>query len=336
MAEDFVGIEIATTVVLASIVLSGILIGIGRAFSYKKIENFGVEELLQSIVNAAIIGSFGAIIFLISTVATGVTEKSCTKGDVVAQLSCTLREVNVSVFSLFQEIIKSLNILGYYQSLKIDFSTFSIIPFSNLFALSAILSAHALSLQLEMMLLEFNVQILAFIAQNVLLLLFPIGLTFRTFFATRKIGGFLIALSIALIIFYPSFVLIFPNPKQDVMIAAGYASNFTNNTKYATVPIVDLNNNYALAGKLDMMSGRCDNAANSSHCYNLTGNSTNYSAEFSQDLTLLIQTTGNSITKVFLYSAFAPLFSLILTIIFVRELAGILGGEIGLNTFRDL
>ena len=48
MADTFAGMQIAVIVVTASIVLSGILIGVGRAFSYKRIENFGVEEFFAS------------------------------------------------------------------------------------------------------------------------------------------------------------------------------------------------------------------------------------------------------------------------------------------------
>lgn len=336
MAEDFVGMEIATTVVLASIILSGILIGVGRAFSYRKIEHFGVEELFQSIVNAAIIGSFLAIIALISTVATGVTVESCTTGDVLAQLSCTLTNLKTSIFSLFQETVKTLSILSYYQTLKLDFNAFSITPFSNLSSITSIITAHIFSLQFLLMLLEFNTQILSFISQNALGLLFPVGLVLRTFFATRKVGGFLIALSIALVIFYPSFILIFPNPQQDVESAVNYTKNFTNNTVYAAVPVIDLNNNYALAAKIDMMSGRCNLPANTSNCLNLSNVNETYVSEFMDDVTVLTQSTGNSISKVFLYSVFAPLFSLIITIVFVKELASILGGEIGLSTIKDL
>ena len=65
MAEDFVGMNIAILVVSASIVLSGILIGVGRGLGYKKLEHFGIVELIQSMINAAIIGSFATIISLI-------------------------------------------------------------------------------------------------------------------------------------------------------------------------------------------------------------------------------------------------------------------------------
>ena len=47
MADDFIGMGMAVIVVTASIVLAGILIGVGRAFGYKKVEHFGINELIQ-------------------------------------------------------------------------------------------------------------------------------------------------------------------------------------------------------------------------------------------------------------------------------------------------
>jgi hypothetical protein len=317
MADDFIGMGMAVIVVTASIVLAGILIGVGRAFGYKKVEHFGINELIQSIINAAIIGSFAAIVTLVSTVAGDIAEKTCTTGDVISQLSCTLTSLNSDIFILFQEVVKTLSILGYYQALTLDFTAFSITPFTNLAATSNILSAHVLIIQLLMILVQLNVQILSFISNNALALLFPVGLVLRTFFATRKVGGFLVALALGLVLFYPTFIMIFPNPKEDVKTAIGYAGNITNNTLYATIPVVDLNNNYALAGKIDMMSGRCDNPVNTSHCYNLTNGNSTYKADFSGELTLLTQSSGNSIAKMFLYSVLAPLFSLLVTIVFV-------------------
>jgi hypothetical protein len=358
MAGEFPGVEIAVIIVTASIVLAGILIGIGKALSYKRIESFGVEELLQSIVNAAIIGSFAAITDLVGVVSSTIVSPTCSEGTVVEQLLCNLEFLNAGLYDMFQELVQILNILGYYQTIALDFGAFAISPFANLSGVSTVLSTQLLSMNLIMILVGLNIQVAEFIGANALGLLFPVGLVLRTVFATRKVGGFLIALSIGLFLFYPTFVLIFPDPQADIDYSAGIMANFSNNTFYQTIPVVELNDNYAIAGKLDLMSGKCfdANLSNSTLCNqtlidqgfrvnisnvtNITVWDTvippNMSTDFSGDLTMISQSNSIAMSKALLYSVVAPIFSLIITIVFVKELASLLGSEIGLSTIASI
>ncbi|MBI5227346.1 hypothetical protein HY988_02045 [Candidatus Micrarchaeota archaeon] len=365
MAEDFVGMSVAIVVVTASIILAGIILGVGRAFGYKKIEHFGIEEIIQSIINAAIIGSFAAIIALVGGVSSALVTSACAPGTSVEQLLCALGNANSSLFLSFMQLTKTLNLLGYYQTISLNFGSFSIAPFTNLSSVSGALSLQLLAFNLLNILFGLNFQIATFIKQSALSILFPVGLVLRTFFATRRVGGFLIALALGLYLFYPTFILIFPDPQPELNSSSILMQNFTNSSFYAAIPIVDLNSNYAIAGKLDIMSGRCQqNLSNSSFCPNVTqsffgnstllingtnstnpgngSNSTNVSVippfvpDFNGDITMLSQANSNAISKSILYAIFAPLFSLAITFIFVKELGSILGGEIGIKTFSAL
>lgn len=333
MAE-FVGMSVAVIIVTASIVLAGIIIGVGRAFGYKRLENFGVDELSQSVINAAIIGGLASLIALISGVSASLVTDQCGNGDAPAHLSCSLTNLKETLFDLFSHTIKTLDIVGYFQSLTLEFNAFSIAPFENLSSVSNILSMQVFSMQLLILLLELNVQILNFVEQNALLLILPLGLVFRTLFITRRAGGFLIALAIGLYLFYPAFILIFPNPEPVVQNTTAQLMNFTGNSNYATIPIIDLNDNYAIGGKLDLMSGRClSNSTNSSMCAGLITNSSSTSADFTGDLTVISQSNSDAISRVLFYSVLAPLLSLLVTIVFVKEVGEVLGSEIGLSTF---
>ena len=345
MTEQYIGMSIAVIVVTASIVLAGIVIGVGRAFGYRRLENFGVEELVQSVINAAVIGGIASVIALISSISASVVTEKCGIGDAPAQLSCMLTGVQSALFSLFQESIKALDILGYYQSLVLDFTAFSIQPFANLSSISNVLASQVFMMQLLTILIGLNIHMLEFVTQNALALLFPIGLVLRTFFVSRKAGGFIIALAIGLYLFYPSFILIFPNPEYELLNATVRLENFTNNSLYATIPVIDLNSNYAIAGKLDMMSGRCGastsgtNITNSScaaYASNYTANMANLSADFTGDLTMISQSNSGAISKTLLYSAIAPLLSLLVTLVFVKEAGELLGSEIGISTFSAI
>jgi hypothetical protein len=61
-----------------------------------------------------------------------------------------------------------------------------------------------------------------------------------------------------------------------------------------------------------------------------------YSADFSNDLTMIVQSAKVALSKSLLYAVVAPLFSLIVTIVFVKELASLLGSEIGLRTIASI
>jgi len=337
MADQFIGMSVAVIIVTASIAFAGILIGVGRAFGYRRLEGFGIEELVQSVINAAIIGGLASVIALISGVSTSLVSASCGTGDAPAQLSCTLSGVKAAMFGMFQEAVKAANLLGYYQSLSLNFGAFSIQPFTNLSAMSNILAGQLFTMQLLLMLLELNIQMLNFVAQNSLMLLLPAGLVLRTLFATRKAGGFMIGLAIGLYLFYPALVLVFPDPSSALANSTSLMANFTGNSLYATVPVVDLNGNYAIGGKLDLMSGRCTaNAPNSSACSNVTAGMASGSADFSGDLTAVTQSNSNSIAKTLLYSVVAPLLSLLVTMVFVKEVGQLLGSEIGLTAFSAI
>jgi len=337
MADQYIGMSIAVVVVTASIALAGILIGVGRAFGYRRLESFGVEELVQSVINAALIGGLASVIALISGISASLAISQCGTGDAPLQLACSFSSLKTALFGMFQETLKATELLGYYQSLALHFTAFSIAPFTNLSSVSNILSGQLFLMQALLMLVELNIQMLNFVGQNALLLLLPVGLVLRTFFATRKAGGFLVALAIGMYLFYPALVLVFPNPSESVANATAVVGDFTGNGLYATAPVIDLNDNYAIAGKLDVMSGRCSgNISNASACANATANISAASTDFTGDLALITQSNSDSLAKVLFYSVVAPLLSFLVTIVFVKEAGELLGAEIGLSVISNI
>jgi hypothetical protein len=257
--------------------------------------------------------------------------------DAVAKLSCITQSLADSAFLMLGEAIRALNIIGYYQTLNLDFGVLQVQPLANLAGASGILSSQAFALQIILILLGLQLQILQFISQNAIALIFPLGLAFRSFFATRRVGGFLVALAVALFIFYPVFVFIFPNPQTDVVAATGQLANFTNRSDYATVPVLDLNSNLAVAQKIDSMSGVAyiintseDNSTN-------TTIKVSTGVDFTSDITKIIQQNSIVISKMLMFSVIAPLFSLAISMLFIKELGNILGGEmISVSVFRNI
>lgn len=317
---EIIGMQLAVTVVTISIILSGIAIGIGRGFGYKRVEVFGVEELFQSVVNAAIVGAIAVIVEAIKSISASITSQACSTGDLISELGCSLEKLAGSAYVLMNETVTATNTIGYYQSMVLDFGSFSIQPFASLSNTVSILSSQALTLNFALMLINLNAQIVSFFAQNALALFLPIGLILRSFFATRRVGGFLIGIAIGLYVFYPAFIVAFPTPDLQGAITA--VQTFNANPFYTTVPILDLNGNNAIAAKMDNMSAS----------WRINNSNYTYTADFSGDITLIAQSNANAIAKILLYSVIAPIFAIIITIVFIKEMTSVLGGEIQFRT----
>ncbi|MEW5996808.1 MAG: hypothetical protein AB1657_04405 [Candidatus Micrarchaeota archaeon] len=301
MAAD---LTLAGIVVSLSIILSGILMGLGRTLNSKRLEHFGTEELIQSVINAALVGAYTAIVAAATEISRGIiTEGACTAGDAIENLQCIFSSLSSEIFALLAQAVSLHQMVSYYQTINLEFSTFSIQPMSGLSSIASVLQSQILTLQALLTVSQFQVQVLGFFAPQLLTFFLPVGLIFRSFFSTRRLGGFLIALSIGVYLFYPAFILIFPVPELNVTTAN--LTNVTNSTLYRTTPILDLNDNYAIAGKLDNMT---------------TG-------DFTGDLTLAAQRISESISSLSLFVLLAPLFSLIVTAIFIKEVTEIFGGE---------
>lgn len=321
MVELTETLRLATIVVTISIILSGIALGLGRSLGYRNVENFGKEELGQSIINAALLGVAAAIVETTKSISADAVKntvcQTAVSDDAISKISCLQQNLGSGLFGLIQENIKTLNIVGYYQTLNLNFGSFSIQPFINLAGISSTLQAQLLALENILIIINLNAHFVDFVSQNALGVIFALGLIFRALFATRKLGGFLIALSIGLFVFYPVFIMIFPTPYPEVQNATASLATFNNNADYALVPIVDLNGNNAIAQKLDSLAGRTGNETNSTATADLSG-----------ELTMIIGSNATAISKALLYSVIAPIFSLIITVVFIKELTNILGGEI--------
>lgn len=306
-------LTIAGTVVALSIVFSGLLIGIGRAMASHKIEYFGREELVQAIINAALVGAYATITLAATEISKEMAgESACGAGDALENLQCVYGGISANTYGLLLETINLHNIVGYYQSLTLTLSEVSIQPLAYLSSISTILDGQILITQQLLVLSETHIQLLSFFGPQLLTFFFPLGLIFRAFFSTRKLGGFLIALSIGLYLLYPSLVLVFPQP--DFNESSVFLEGVNSNPAYSTIPIIDLNNNSVVADKLDGMTS-------------ITNTTNSTATDFTGDLTESVQHVSSITSSLIIFVLLAPLFSLVITLIFIKEVTDIFGGE---------
>ena len=81
---------------------------------------------------------------------------------------------------------------------------------------------------------------------------------------------------------------------------------------------MDLNDNYAIAEKIDILSTR-------------TPNNLNETVDLTGDLTLIAQGNARAMGRLWVYLLFGPMVSLLVLLVLVKELTAALSAEIGFS-----
>lgn len=308
--------ELALQIVTLMLALAGIVFGIGVAINSSKLKRFGAEEIAQGIVNAAILGASVSIISLISLSASSFfPDMACgNSNESISWVSCRFSNLSYNVTNVMQKTVRFAHYVGYYQSIVLKFdNALSIQPLQGLYtALSSVYTSYSL-LGVSNSIIGVNLFVFASIASISMAYLFPIGLILRSFFATRRLGAFLIAVSFGLFVVLPIFILPFAPPTDAINDTNTRLNEFINNIDYVTIPIIDLNTNAAISQKIDNLS-----------LYNET------SPGFIGDVNVIVSSLSYLAGQVLSYVIFIPLFSIIITVVFVKELTAIVGSEIGI------
>ena len=261
---DGAGFEIAIVAATISVLLGGILFGVGLGFSLRRIRIIGAEEIAQGMISAAMVGALFAFTLLLdSTVATLVPETSlppCQKianpsSSPFAFYSCHLSYTEQSLRELSTSLGRSANIAGHVSSLRISSGALSAQPFFALESASKSLSFDSdLARQLSALAYA-ELSLADFVRTSALAVFLPAGLLLRTFFATRKIGAAAMALAISAYAFYPMFFLYsFSVSKSQAAISEAQSLSDEFNKEFASLPLLDLDATSAVRDKVDEMS----------------------------------------------------------------------------------
>ena len=205
--------SLAYSLAIISIVLAGIALGLGRAFSSRKLWAWGTEEFGQAILNVALltvlVSAVGFSGGIVTDLLPGGMYSGCAPGlpaDTHAAMNLTLCSLQ-NASSLGQTASSALLVqsykLGLLASLNMNLNVVSAQPYQALAWPAKTFAEWAQQLGGLEALIEANRQFLAMIATQGFALFLPAGLLFRLFFATRKLGGALMAGAIAFYVVYP-------------------------------------------------------------------------------------------------------------------------------------
>jgi hypothetical protein len=223
--------------------LAGIAIGLGAAFRSRRLRMFGQEELLQSIINAAILGSLAAIVLAIDSVslsALPVQAQGCELPGAVGQAQCSFSRLQSELFELGASASNAAYITGFVSSMTLDLGSIKVSQFSGLAPSVASFGSISQHSYLLSTLAGISIMLLGFASESAMIVLLPSGLLLRSLFITRKLGGAIMAIAISSYVFYPIATLAAFGSQIWPALSDANASYLGFSAKYASIPATDL------------------------------------------------------------------------------------------------
>lgn len=314
--------NIAIAVIVISIILSGIAIGIGKALRSKRVELFGKEELIQSMINSALVGGLFLITTTIDKALLSLTPEmpseicpSLREGvsSAAGYVECNLMGIGDKLYSINDLLLHSNYIISFISKIELNIAIVSAQPFFVLESITQTINLFLQTLYILSSILSLQITFMAFILSSAFPVLLPIGLILRCFFATRKIGGAIMAIAIGLYVVYPlMFIAAFDPASYTEKSMLGVSQTLTSfNNRYSSVPLIDIGEGNIIREKINELSNN----------------------DFMGEVNALLGTIPPLISDLSFVLLLIPLLSTVITIIFVLEFAALLGSEITFGRF---
>ena len=333
--------DISVGIIAIMLAVSGIVLGLGYATDDKRLKEFGRDELLQSLINGAIVGflfvafsSSGFFTLLVNTLANSQPiTASCPAFMNVNYAICFAYNylVGISPVSINGASYPSLMdvSLPLLVGLSVSYTTLSLISslqFSiGILSISLTGMLSPLLTQLSYLInaltfaitgIEAQAILLEFIAITAVPVLLPVGITLRALYFTRRLGGAIIAITIGLFAVFP----------LTYVLNAELTSSYFNATNAATTDslVSSLSNmKGSMMGTVSGISVAQNSTARGDILSSLSGTISGLvgGAE------ALFEELASAVAFLIIDIFFLPVFSLILTAISIKEFARLLGSE---------
>ncbi len=339
-----IGYNIAVSVISIMLSIGGMVWGLGYATDNLKLKSFGRDEIIQSCINGAIVGSL--FLFLSpGGLGTGIINGLVSSSNVT--VSCTgYLSSNYAICFANNYLVGlapvTINNNGYPSLL--DSSLELLVPVSTIYAILGFISSSQVSLgvisfafttlltpllsQMNFIIEALTFAIIGIYTQSALLnviaivavpLLLPIGIVLRTFYPTRRLGGTMIAIAIGLFVVFPLTYLL------DAQITVNYSSSIN----IADLNSFQLQSQSAQNSVLSISTGTITSNSLGGILQVITGTLGGLISSFTPLLNEIVSWLAILIVEVF----FFPVFSIMLTITSIRELAKVFGSEVSLGRF---
>ncbi len=341
----FSGFQIGIATVSIMLAISGIILGVGYAANDRKLKEIGTAEIYQSVINGVLLGSLllafaqGGIITQLISQLTGNAGLSYSCPGFMASNSAICFAYNYlagssnftllgkSYTPLLSEVVGLLLILfglntglGTIAGLSINlvvanisFSSVIMPLLKEIQYIIGILSTVAIGISMQSIILQF-------ISVTALTAILPLGLILRAFYATRKLGGFLMAVSLGMYVVFPLSYLF------NAILISTYNSGFSaDQLVQATSSLSGIQNSY-------FQQATRNQTAENSLGSEISGAVSSILNTLSIPITALLAFLSSLIIQVFVL----PAFSLVLTVVSIKEFSEVLGSEAFFGRFDML
>ncbi|MCX8197470.1 MAG: hypothetical protein N3G80_04115 [Candidatus Micrarchaeota archaeon] len=256
--------DIAIIAATISILLGGILFGVGLGFGVRRLRLLGAEEIAQGIISAAMLGAIISFAALLSSATSSIVPAhnipQCAQvekptSSPFSYYACFLSAYSSSFNRLAIHISRSSEIAGMVGTLNIKIAETSFAPFFALSSYSQQLSSLAFEMHSLSALAILELEVAFAIKDSALAFFLPAGLILRSFFATRKLGAAVMAIAVSAYLVYPLlFLHAFQSSK--VLDASKEALEYTErfNQTFASIPLLDFDSPGQVKAKIGQMA----------------------------------------------------------------------------------
>ncbi len=325
---------------LLAVLISAFLVSLaymtGSIFSNQMLIAWAKNELYQVMASAFILGCFIGILFMVQAGIAGELEDAgvpCAGTDCHILLANRYLEVMYDDSAIMaRSIIRVNSVLMFFRHFGVTAELLVQPYFGIVLSPAAGLGIPAESLKNTMdvlikimMLIKAQQIALGLIKDGLFPVLLVMGLVFRTFFFTRKLGGLLIAVAVGMYLVYPLVFVLAHNIWLD-SIHTQTKSDGTPIGSYILKANVSGNLTYLIYPNYDSGTGQTD------RLLKIRSNLTGLRKSLGEIVTgNFIIGEGGFIEKtsiLLVYTTFIPFVALMTTIGFVRGLSSVLGGDI--------
>ena len=315
--------DIAIMAATISILIGGILFGVGVGFGARRLRLLGAEELGQGIISAAMLGALISVSAVLDTATSSMVPSelpSCPSVPSPASspfsfYSCNLANLESAYSSLSASLLRSSEITGFASSLKISAGAVSAQPFFALEEVSRQFSSLSYLSQTASSAAYFERYLADFIRSSALIVFLPAGLVLRCFFATRRLGAAVMAIAISAYVVLPLLSLYsFQQSHSSQLAQEALASSSGFNSDFASIPLLDLDATSLVRDKMNEMAG----------------------ADFSSRLQPVLAQSSRAAWVAIPDLLIMPLLSLAVSLVFAIELYRMLSARIFLPYFEAL
>ncbi|MFA5930153.1 MAG: hypothetical protein WC861_04690 [Candidatus Micrarchaeia archaeon] len=255
--------DLAMTAATISILIGGILFGVGLGFGIRRLRLLGAEEIGQGMVSAAMLGCLMSFALLLQSSFSSIPlaapppcpQIASPQSSPHAYLACNLASLEASQRELGSLLFRASDITGFASTLSLSLGVVSAQPFYALQSLSQQLSGASSLLYIASALSFLELELSNLIQVSALAVFLPAGLLLRTFFATRQLGAAAMAIAIAAYAVYPllfTYTFSVSGAQKEIAAASQAASDF--DAKFASLPLLELDETSAVKAKMDEMS----------------------------------------------------------------------------------